>query len=275
VNARLQELLTSLPSGIGLDAQAVPSLTLTGTGLCILNDLTLYVTSTEQNTSATIDLHGATVSAVIPQLPEGVTGTLAQDGMAELLDLPNAQSTLPVTLGIATNPLWQLLGPPSRALTTQSRSQAQTAGMINPRAASGIWLDVWAATLGVTRHAGEPDSLFLVRIVGTTLNPVLNNTAIEQLLAALGYPSTVTDTTPYHFTADVQFPTITPQGFAYTQSQLAAIIGDVKAAGVIALVNFLNQLNEAASATDSLAISSSLVSANTWDTVLWGEFAWV
>lgn len=275
MNARLQEILHSLPTGIGLDAQAAPSLTLTGTGLCILNDLTLYVTSTGQNTSAVIDLHGSTVSALIPQLPDGVTGTVVQDGMAELLILDTRQAALPVTLGIATNPLWEWLGPISRALTTVSRGQAQVAGMLNPRAASGIWLDLWAGTLGVTRHAGEPDSLFLVRIAGQTLNPVVNNTAIENLLAALGYPNTVTDTTPYHFTVDVQFPTVTPQGFAYTQAQLAAIVGDVKALGVIALVNFLNELTETASATDSVAIHSTVLSANTWDNVEWGEFSWL
>lgn len=275
MNARLQALLSGLPSGIGVNADAVPSLTLDGTGGVVLNDLTLYVTSTAENTSATIDLHHTTVQALLPQLPTGVTGTVTQDGMAELLICPTDQAPLPTTLTIATNPLWQWLGAISRALTTQSRSQAQVAGMLNPRAASGIWLDVWAATLGVTRHAGEPDSLFLIRMAGQTLEPVVNNTAIAQLLGALGYPTTVVDTAPWHFTANIDFPTYQPNGFAYTQAQLAAIIADVQALGVQAIVNFLNTLSEGAALTDTVSTAQTEDSAVGWGAVDWGAFAWV
>lgn len=275
LNAILQQMLTAIPTGVGLDADAVPSLTITGTGVVVLNDLTLYVTNTANATTAVLDLHNSLVSALIPQLPSGLTGTLAQDGMAELLTLATGSQALPVTLPIATNPLWQALAPISRALTTVSRAQAQTAGMLNPRAASGIWLDVWAATLGVTRHAGEPDALFLLRMAGQTLNPVVNNVAIANLLGTLGYPSTVTNTAPYTFTADITYPTTSPAGFVYTQAQLAAIIGDIQALGVTAVINFLNALSESAGATDALTIASSALSANTWDAIQWGEYAWL
>ena len=275
MNARLQALLTGLPSGIGVNAQAVPSLALTGTGGVVLNDLTLYVTSTADNTSATIDLHNTTVAALVPQLPTGVTGTVAQDGMAELLICPTDHAPLPTTLTIATNPLWQWLGAISRALTTQSRSQAQVAGMLNPRAASGIWLDVWAATLGVTRHAGEPDSLFLIRMAGQTLEPVVNNTAIASLLGSLGYPTTVGDTAPWQFTANIAYPTYLPSGFAYTQTQLAAIVADVQALGVQAIVNFLQALSDGVTVADTVATAQTDTSAIGFGSVDWGAFAWV
>lgn len=277
MNSRLQELLTALPSGIGVNAQEVPALQLAGTGGCVLNDLTLYVLADATATNATIDLHGLTVAGVVAQLPTGVTGTVIQDGMAELLLCPTGQAPLPTTLTIATNPLWQALGALSRALTTQSRSQSQVAGMLNPRAASGLYLDVWAATLGVTRHAGEPDSLFLIRIAGQTLEPVVNNTAVATLLGALGYPSTVADgpAAEYTFTANIAYPTTIPQGFVYTQPQLAAIIADVKALGVQAVINFLNTFAETVAWTDTLSTAQTETSAIVWGAVDWGQWAWV
>lgn len=274
MNARIARMLTHIPQGADVTPHDVPSLSLSGYGTVALTDLTLFVTNTTTNRGSAIDLHHTSVAAVVQQIPAGIPATVIQDGPAELLLLANPAVALPATLTIATNPLWQVLAAISRALTTQARSQSGLAAQLNARGATGMALDEWAASLGVARHAGEPDDLFILRLVGQTLNPAVNNTAIANLLNALGYPSTVTDTSPGNFEVDIEFPTYLPQGFSYTQAQLAAIVGDAKALGMIAVVNFLNELTETASVTDSVTVNSTELSANTWDNVEWGMFAW-
>ncbi len=259
MNASIGRMLKYVPSGIPQAPDDVPALSISSGASLTLSDLTLYVsTGTE---AATIDLHGQLVSQVAAQLPSGVTGTVLQDGPAELLLWPDGygeppSGSSPATLTIAGSPLWQMLAVFSRTLENRRRYLQSSVQQINVRAAVGMWLDWWGASFGVTRHASEPDPLYATRIVGTTLAPNVNNVAIEQLFAALGYGATITDTSPGNFTADFTFPANPPSGFYYSQSQLANILDTVKAAGVIALVNFLAALEDSFSISDSATVSS-------------------
>ena len=251
-------MLTYLPAGLG-DSQDVPGLALSGSGSASLSDLTLYV-SVSGGSSVGVDLHSQSVSQVAAQLPSGVTGNVLRDGPAELLLWNGAQTAaqsgaLPVTLTIATSPLWQLLGVFSRTLQSRRRSMQSAVSQINVRAATGMWLDLWAASLGITRHAGEPDTLFGARLIGTTLEPNVNGTAIVSLFAALGYGLSITDSAG-SFTADFTFPTNPPSGFTYSQAQLAAILYQVKAAGVEAIVRFLSAFTDSLSLSDTASATS-------------------
>ena len=252
-------MLRYVPTGIPQAPDDVPALSISSGASLTLSDLTLYVsTGTE---AAMIDLHGQLVSQVAASLPSGVTGAVLQDGPAELLLWPDGygeppSGSSPATLTIAQAPLWQILGVFSRTLESRRRYRRSSVQQINVRAAVGMWLDWWGASLGVPKHAGEPDSLYATRIVGTTLQPNVNNVAIEQLFAALGYGATIADTSPGNFTADFTFPSNPPSGFYYSQAQLADILGTVKAAGVVALVNFLAALEDSFSISDSVTVSS-------------------
>ena len=259
MNASIGRMLKYVPSGIPQAPDDVPALSISSGASLTLSDLTLYVsTGTE---AATIDLHGQLVSQVSAQLPSGITGTVLQDGPAELLLWPDGygeppSGSSPATLMIAQAPIWQVLGVFSRTLESRRRYRRSSVQQINVRAAVGMWLDWWGASMGVPRHAGEPDSLYATRIVWTVLEPNVNNVAIEQLFAALGYGATITDTSPGNFTADFTFPSNPPSGFYYSQGQLADILDTVKAAGVVALVNFLAALEDSASLSDSIAATS-------------------
>jgi hypothetical protein len=266
VNAAIARMLAHIPVGAGHDPDAMPALLLeaSGEGSAALSDLALYLSAAPAYSAAVlgvyattanpqgvaIDLHGLSVQQVAGLVPPGITATVLRDGPAELLLWPGQTGgvqagPLPVTLSLATAPLWQLLAVFARSLESRRRNLQSAIAQINIRSAVGMWLDWWAASLGITRHAGEPDSLFAARLVGTTLEPRVNNVAIEQLFAALGYTVTAADTGPGQAGVNVTYPTNPPAGFVYSQAQIAAIVGQVKAVGVQAVVNFLSAFSDA------------------------------
>ncbi len=246
-------MLTYIPS-IGKQPEDVPGLALSGSGASAsLTDITLYVSVSGAATA--IDLHSRSVSQVTGLLPSGVTGSVLRDGPAELLLWNGATSgvqsgALPVTLTLAASPLWQILAVFARALQSRRRALQSGVAQINVRAANGMWLDWWAASLGIARHAGEPDVLFSARLIGTTLEPRVNGTAIEALFSALGYGLTITDAAG-SFMADVAFPANPSGGFTYSHAQIAAILGQVKAAGVTANISFLSAFSDLFSLSDT------------------------
>lgn len=259
MNAAIQRMLAYVPAGIDQDPHDVPALSLSGTGTVSLSDETMYVTS--GSAAAAIDLHAQKVSDLTKYLPSGVTWTVLKDGPAELLLWPTALGTipsgnLPATLNIATSPLWQILASFSRAVSTHRRNRQSNHQQINVRASVGMWLDWWGASLGTSRLTGEPDVLYAARIVGTTLAPNVNNRAIEVLLSSLGYPSSVTDSAPGQLSASISYPSSPPSGFIYSQNQLASIIGQVKAAGVIAAISFAQALSDSFSFSDTVSATS-------------------
>lgn len=252
-------MLQYIPAGIGVDPGDVPSLGISGTCSIVLDNLTLYCATPTQ--SVAIDLHGRLASQVAAALPSGVAGAVQQDGPAELLLWPDGlgdppSGNAPATFTLAQAPLWQLLAAFARALEGRRRDLHSAVAQINVRAAVGMWLDWWAASLGVERHTGEPDALFAARIVGTTLAPNINGVAIEQLFAALGYGASISDQSPGQFSASFTFPAHPPAGYIYSQAQLAAILNDAKAAGVVALVNFLASLADSMSLSDTVTASA-------------------
>lgn len=269
MNTIIERLLSYYPDGYDKQPHDVPALSLIGTGTFQLSDLTLYATGT---TSATIDLHTQKVSQIVSQMPAGITATLLQDGPAELL-LYTGQGKSPDELTIATSPLWQLFASISRVFTERRRTLQSSVNQINMRASVGMWLDFWGESLGVPRLAGEPDQLYVTRLVGTTLEPNVNNTAIEQLFLNLGYSGSVVDVGNLTFQVNLNFPTTAPTGFIYSQSQLAQIANQVKAAGTIAIINFLESISDNMSLVDSISATSPGGPLH-WGVGVWGASAW-
>jgi len=240
MNSIIQREQSYIPQQYGsYTPQDIPSLTISGTGTLALDNLTLYISG---ETSAAIDLHGQSVSQVASQINSqvnGVTATVLQDGPAELLLYPDGygeppSGSLPATLTIATNPLWQLLVMGARELATTSRTAESSISQLNLRAAIGLYLEWWGESLGIARYPGEPDSLYVIRLAGMTAAPNVNNMAMEVLFSALGYSVSCADSGPgqLNVTAQMQLAN-RPEGFAYSTSQLIDITNQMKAAGVI------------------------------------------
>ncbi len=257
-------LFANIPGGIDQSTQEVPSLVLDGVGQVAIQGDTLFVTT--GNVAQTIDLHASTVSKVASQMPSGITTTVLQNGMAELLLLPstNGYVNLPVTLSIAQNPLWFLIGTEARMLESRRRSLNAQVAQLDERAATSRILDWWGATLGVERYTGEPDSLYAQRISEFKFQPNVNNIAIENVLATMGYTSTVTDTQPANFTVDITLPRSPPNGFYYTTSQLQDAVGILKAAGTIATIVLQSAIQDTIAIADSVTTAISDPTTYQW-----------
>ncbi len=257
-------MLAYYPDGYDKQPYDIPALELAGVTSLQLDDLTMYITGTN---AATIDLHGQAVKQIATQMPAEITATVLQDGPAELL-LYNGEK-----LTIATSPLWQVFASISRVFTGRRRSVQSAVNQINLRASVGMWLDFWGESLGTSRLAGEPDTLYVRRLVGTTLEPNVNNIAIEQLFLDLGYSGSVVDTGNKTFQVNLNFLTVIPSGFIYSQAQLAQIANQVKAAGTIALINFLEAISDSMSLSDSVSVTSP-TGPMQWGVSGWGEATW-
>lgn len=284
MNSVIQRLLSYYPDGYDKQPYDVPALTIQSRGASsfTLSDLTLYINQAKSYSatilgvysdnvnpiSAVIDLHGLTISEVAKEMPDGITATVLHDGPAELLLSQYNEGYLPTTLTIATSPLWQIFASISRVLTSRRRSAQNQINQINARVSVGTWLDFWGESLGTPRLAGEPDQLYVTRLVGTTLEPNVNNVAIEQLFLNLGYTGSVADVGNKTFKVNLDFLTVVPSGFIYTQSQLAQIANQVKAAGTVAIINFLEAIS------DSMALSDSVTATSPSGPLKWGSGKW-
>lgn len=289
MNTVIERLLSYYPDGYDKQPHDVPALIIDGKGKSSfsLSDLSLYVNASPSysasvlgvcvsgvNANSTlIDLHGKAISLLVSEMPTGSIAVLLQDGPSELLLNATGSGFLPTTLTIATSPLWQIFASISRVFTGRRRSLQSAVNQINMRASAGMWLDFWGESLVVPRLAGEPDQLYVARLVGTTLEPNVNNTAIEQLFLNLGYTGSIVDIGNKSFQVNLNFPTVIPSGFIYSQAQLAQIANQVKAAGTIAIINFLESISDSMSISDSVsAISPG--GPMVWGTSKWGEANW-
>ena len=274
MNIYFTRLLAHIPNGIPNDPQSIPSLTLSGTGNVSIQGDMMFVSTASQ--SVAIDLHGQTVQGVVNQLPTGVTGTVLQNGMAELLIIPDMQgsSILPVTLQIASYPLWFIIGMMARMLESRKRSINTQVAQMNLQAATSILLDWWGATLGVERIQSEPDLFYAQRIIGLKLSPNVNNVALELFFEKLGYPSSIPDTSYGNFSVNITLPTASPSGFVYSLDNVQESLNLLKAAGTIAYVVLNSSL------VDSVILSESLTGTLStypfvYDTgVIYGQGTW-
>lgn len=291
MNTIIQRYLHYIPPPDDTTPHDVPALSLSGTGSLLLDDLTLYVTSGSNyegytsslmgaypyitsgfsGTSTTIDLHKKLVSQVAAQLPSGITAILTQDGPAELLLYPTGygdpqSGQLPAQLTLATSPLWQLLATISREKTITRRYAQSMIQQINLRAASGALLQWWAANLGITPYPGEPDSLFVLRLAGMAFGPNVNNVAIEQLFASLGYGISCNDSAPGQMQVVVNsYPVNPPSNWVYSAGQLLDIVDQMKASGII--VSFYTEVT----LSDNFAFSDLLTVTGPTGNAVYGE----
>ncbi len=244
MNDTFTRLLANVP-GVDKSADAINSLALNGAGTVSLQNNTLYITS--GSTSKTIDLNGITVSQMVSQLPSGITVTLYQDGMAELLMLPYqaTNATLPVTFEIATSPTWIVTETLARLFDANRQSLANQSAQLNLPAATSRILDWWGASVDIPRFADEPDSLYANRILLMKFTPNVNNVAIVNLLQGIGYFTSVTDTTPSNFLVNIGYPVQSISGFTYSLEQMKLIVTSAKAAGTIATIQqtFIDSAN--------------------------------
>ena len=264
--------MVHVPSGYDKQSHETPSLALNGTGNVAIQGDRLYISTSSEN--VTIDLHNQKVSSIISQLPSGVTGTVIQDGMAELLMLPYQydNAALPVTLEIATNALWFIIGAMARNLESRKRSLLNQVSQINLTNSTSRILDWWGATLGVERLSEEPDILYAQRINSLKFEPNVNNIAIENILEKLGYTTTVTDTSYGTFNVTVNLPTSPPNGFYYTTSQISDTISVIKAAGVLANIILQGTLSDTIHISDSVSSVTNQASWTVGSVITVGQF---
>lgn len=270
MNTYVQSLLAHIPGGYSHDPLTVPSLSIGGEGSASIVGDMLYITS--NNAAYTFDLHGLSVAQLAAQIAKsgityfigGIDGSMLstaittkvlQGGMADMLTLPDGQSSsyLPTTLVLPSNPLYYYVGMTARMLESCKRSLEVQAAQINLQASTGRILDFWGASVGIPRYTGEPDSLYAQRMAAIKFSPNVNNVAIEQILASLGYKAVVLDSVYGAFTASVTIPISPPSGFGYTLTQLQEVLEMVKAAGIFASIFAQGNLADTTASTDSLA----------------------
>lgn len=264
----------TLPPYLTRDPKAVAAIQLTppagSPGLVMIRDHTLVIPETglfdlTQYTLTTL------VQAVQAQgwgatLLDGIPGSLAatalmDTGWSQASPVPLQNVTVYPYLTIAGSTLWQVLQP------VAAQWDAQWADIVDLvlGTVQGPWLDALGTYLGVPRIGGEPDSLYQTRLYGLAITTSPNNVSMAQFFAALGYSVAVTDTTPGQLTATVQWPLHPPQGFVYSQADVAGMVDTLKAAGVLATIVFASNLSDRLSLSDSVTQSTLDVTG-----ILWG-----
>ncbi len=275
MNDTFTRLLANVP-GVDKSANAVNSLALNGVGTVSLQNNMLYITS--GSASKTIDLNGITVSQMVSQLPNGITVTLYQDGMAELLMLPYqaTNATLPVTLEIATSPTWLVTETLARLFDANRQSLAEQSAQLNLPAAMSRILDWWGASMNVPRMAAEPDPYYVNRIIGLKFRANVNNMAIDQFFETLGYTSQTVDTAPSQFSTTVQMPLSKPTSFVADSTYFTPAINSLKAAGVIGTIILQYALSDALSTSESITYLNAIPgNGQLWGSGRkWGQGHW-
>lgn len=272
MNSYFDRLMVHIPNGYTKAANEVPALHLIGQGAVSIQGDHLYITS--GSSSATIDLHGQSIENIVSHLPSGVTAAVLQNNMAELLMLPDGQTwaQLPVTLNIPSNPLWYAIGWMARTLESRRRSLQSQVAQINLAAATGRLLNWWGASVGVTRIPGEPDALYAQRIMAMRFQTNVNNYAMQNILASLGYQATVVDSGYGQINVTVDLPSAPPTGFTYSIDQVTYALQQIKAAGIIAQVVLNGTMQDTVGISDSI---SSAMQNYPWyvDGVVVGQFS--
>jgi len=272
MNAFFDRLMVHVPSGYDKQSHEIPALELSGTGNIAIQGDWMYVSTSTQN--VTIDLHNQKISSIVNQIPSGITATVLQDGMAELLLLPYQydSATLPVTVNIASNGLWYIVGSMARTLESRKRSLRNQVAQINLSSAIGKLLDWWGITFGIERLQGEPDVLYAQRITSLKFEPNVNNIAIENILEQLGYQASVTDTGYGSFSVTIILPKKPPNSFYYSASLLADAITMIKAAAVFMSVTLEGSLQDTIHITDTISSTLNQVAWKVGDSLTIGQF---
>lgn len=217
------------------DPQAFNALSVTGSGyLSIDNDTLTLSTGSTQTTYA---LGNFTVSTLAQALTSaGLPTMVVQNGGLSASVLLDGGGGAPITLQGFSAPNYLLFKAAAYTLDQAQQTVQASAQQLNPRTASGMWLEFAGEALGVTRVEGEPDSLYAERMLGIRFGHNVNNIALQNFFSRMGYTTQVTDTDPGAFSVDVTLPTAPPQGFTYTTTQLQDALSLLKASGTIATI---------------------------------------
>jgi len=240
MNPFISRLVTNIPGGLPVPTDTFSALSLAGSGSVSLSGNTLYMTVGA--TSAAFDLYGLTVTQLADQINAqfGVVATSAATvGLAELLTLPNqvASSPLPVSLSLPSDPTDAVLGMMGRLLEGNKRFANAEAAQVNLQAALTRCADWWGASVGIPRFQGEPDAMYMQRLVAMRFGPTQNNFAIQKLFATLGYKAAVYDVSPGTFNVQASRAG-SSTGYAYTTGQMLQILNRVKSAGYQATLDY-------------------------------------
>ena len=264
-----------LPPYLSRDPLAVAAMTLTAPtgspGLAMIRDHTLILPETglfdltqyQLGTLATALQAQGWGAVVSPGIPATLAATALMDtGYSTFSPVPLQGIADNPILTVATAVLWQVMQPVAAQLDRHWNDLVDLVlGTLQ-----GPWLDNLGTYLGVPRIGGEPDSLYQTRLYGLAITTSANNVAMETFFAALGYAVSVADTMPAQFTATVQWPLQPPQGFVYSQAQIASMIDLLKVVGVLASVVFDSQLQDTLTVSDSGVTTYAIVDSP----ALWG-----
>lgn len=185
-------------------------------------------------------------------MPNFIAYTL-QYGSLSALALLDGMYITPCNIAITTNPIRILAKTIDLQFKKFNDDANEALFQANTRTATGNWLDSLGSFYGVPRQAPEPDVLYSSRMFDCSLGENVNNIAIQQVFADLGYSATVVDTTPYpSFTVTVQMPMSTPNIPVMNSSYFTPLVDMLKAAGVNATIVLQYTLGDDGNGTDSI-----------------------
>ncbi len=145
------------------------------------------------------DLGNYTISQLAEAInaQAGYTATALGNGnllALALMDVEGGDLGAGITLEVFTSPLWQILKAWSWAAEDMLAEARIGLQQLNIQRAEGQWVEAHNVFYQVPRLPGEPDALFVKRILWETLNPKVNNLAIAALIeAVIGYETYVED----------------------------------------------------------------------------------
>lgn len=270
--ALFTDYLNFLSPVFSQDPAPYNAIQITSSGYVTVSNNVLTIYESSQETS--YPLANYTLSSLVSTLTNnGISASLvAPVGSVSANTLLDTQGSSPITLQAFSSDNFVLFKSQAAMLDNALSAINENYTIINIRTCTGPWLDYWGWFLQVPRYDNEPDSLYAERIIGLRLGHNVNNVAIENFYARMGYTTTVIDGEAGTFAVNVKLPTQPANGFYYTVAQLSDALTSLKAAGIQGTIVLQGLLQDTIHVSD--AISYNLPSA-TWkvgDSLTIGQF---
>lgn len=235
--ALFNDYLNSLSPVFSQDPEGYDAIQITSACYAVVTDNVLTIYETNQET--TYPLGNYTLSSLVTALTNnGITASLSPSavGTVSANALLDAEGVAPITLQSFSSDNFLLFKPQAAMVENAQSAIAESITIYNIRSATGEWLNYWGWFLQVPRYENEPDSLYAERIIGLRFGHNVNNIALENFFAKMGYDTNIVDTGPGQFQALILNPLSPPSGFVYSLAQIEETLQVIKAAGIQASI---------------------------------------